>query len=301
MSWLNKLLPSRMKKGDGNNRSVPEGLWTKCERCQAVLYRPELERNLHVCPKCAYHFRVGARERLRDFLDKDPEPEEIGAGLTPVDHLKFKDRKRYRDRLQQASRSTGESDALIAVAGCLHGAPVTACAFEFRFLGGSMGAVVGERFVRAVERAQRQYTPLVCFCASGGARMQEGLASLLQMAKSSAALVELRRAGLPYVSVLTDPTTGGVSASIGALGDVVIAEPGALIGFAGPRVIEQTTRETLPEGFQRSESLLKHGGLDIVMDRREQRDRVAALLSMLGHGRSPPVVETEGAPEAERA
>jgi acetyl-CoA carboxylase carboxyl transferase subunit beta len=279
MSWFEKIVPSRIKT-ERRSRSVPEGLWIKCPACDAVLYRAELERNLNVCPKCSHHMRIGARERLKAFLDPEPLTE-IGERIRPEDPLKFKDSKRYRDRLAQAQKVTRESDALIALSGALHGDPVVACAFEFQFLGGSMGAVVGERFVRSVDRALDQGCGLVCFSASGGARMQESLFSLLQMAKTSAALGRLSRAGLPFVSVMTDPTTGGVSASLAMLGDLNIAEPRALIGFAGPRVIQQTVRETLPEGFQRSEFLLEHGGLDLILDRREMRDRIAQLLRLL--------------------
>jgi acetyl-CoA carboxylase carboxyl transferase subunit beta len=279
MSWFEKIVPSRIKT-ERRSRSVPEGLWIKCPACDAVLYRAELERNLSVCPKCSHHMRIGARERLRALLD--PEPlQEIGAGVTPEDPLKFKDSKRYRDRLAQAQKATRESDALVAVAGHLHGEPIVACAFEFQFLGGSMGSVVGERFKRAVDRAIADRCPLVCFSASGGARMQEALISLMQMAKTSAALARLARARLPFISVMTDPTTGGVSASLAMLGDLNIAEPRALIGFAGPRVIQQTVRETLPEGFQRSEFLLEHGVLDLIVDRRDMRDRFAHLLRLL--------------------
>ena len=279
MSWFEKIVPSRIKT-ERRSRSVPEGLWIKCPACDAVLYRAELERNLNVCPKCSHHMRIGARERLRAFLD--PEPiSEIGERVRPEDPLKFKDSKRYRDRLSQAQKTTREQDALIALAGNLHGEPAVACAFEFQFLGGSMGSVVGERFRRAVEYCIEHRAALVCFSATGGARMQEALLSLLQMAKTSAALAKLARAGLPFVSVMTDPTTGGVSASLAMLGDLNIAEPRALIGFAGPRVIQQTVRETLPEGFQRSEFLLEHGGLDLILDRREMRDRIAQLLRLL--------------------
>jgi acetyl-CoA carboxylase carboxyl transferase subunit beta len=279
MSWFEKIVPSRIKT-ERRSRSVPEGLWIKCPACDAVLYRAELERNLNVCPKCSHHMRIGARERLKAFLD--PEPlHEIGERIRPEDPLKFKDSKRYRDRLAQAQKVTRESDALIALSGALHGDPVVACAFEFQFLGGSMGAVVGERFQRSVDSSIDQGCGLVCFTASGGARMQESLFSLLQMAKTSAALGRLGRAGLPFISVMTDPTTGGVSASLAMLGDLNIAEPRALIGFAGPRVIQQTVRETLPEGFQRSEFLLEHGGLDLILDRREMRDRIAQLLRLL--------------------
>jgi acetyl-CoA carboxylase carboxyl transferase subunit beta len=279
MSWFEKIVPSRIKT-ERRSRSVPEGLWIKCPACDAVLYRAELERNLNVCPKCSHHMRIGARERLRAFLD--PEPiSEIGERVRPDDPLKFKDSKRYRDRLSQAQKTTREQDALIALAGNLHGEPAVACAFEFQFLGGSMGSVVGERFRRAAEYCIEHRCALVCFSATGGARMQEALLSLLQMAKTSAALAKLARAGLPFVSVMTDPTTGGVSASLAMLGDLNIAEPRALIGFAGPRVIQQTVRETLPEGFQRSEFLLEHGGLDLILDRREMRDRIAQLLRLL--------------------
>ena len=279
MSWFEKIVPSRIKT-ERRSRSVPEGLWIKCPACDAVLYRAELERNLNVCPKCSHHMRIGARERLRAFLD--PEPiSEIGERVRPEDPLKFKDSKRYRDRLSQAQKTTREQDALIALAGNLHGEPAVACAFEFQFLGGSMGSVVGERFRRAAEYCIEHRCALVCFSATGGARMQEALLSLLQMAKTSAALAKLARAGLPFVSVMTDPTTGGVSASLAMLGDLNIAEPRALIGFAGPRVIQQTVRETLPEGFQRSEFLLEHGGLDLILDRREMRDRIAQLLRLL--------------------
>jgi acetyl-CoA carboxylase carboxyl transferase subunit beta len=279
MSWFEKIVPSRIKT-ERRSRSVPEGLWIKCPACDAVLYRAELERNLNVCPKCSHHMRIGARERLKSFLDPEPLTE-IGERIRPEDPLKFKDSKRYRDRLAQAQKVTRESDALIALAGALHGDPIVACAFEFQFLGGSMGAVVGERFRRSVDSCLDQGCGLVCFTASGGARMQESLFSLLQMAKTAAALGRLSRAGLPFVSVMTDPTTGGVSASLAMLGDLNIAEPRALIGFAGPRVIQQTVRETLPEGFQRSEFLLEHGGLDLILDRREMRDRIAQLLRLL--------------------
>jgi acetyl-CoA carboxylase carboxyl transferase subunit beta len=279
MSWFEKIVPSRIKT-ERRSRSVPEGLWMKCPACDAVLYRAELERNLHVCPKCSHHMRIGARERLRSFLD--PEPiSEIGAGVTPDDPLKFKDSKRYKDRLAQAQKLTHESDALIALAGRLFGEEVVACAFEFSFLGGSMGSVVGERFKRAVDHCIAHRCGLVCFSATGGARMQEALLSLMQMTKTSAALARLARAGLPFISVMTDPTTGGVSASLAMLGDLNLAEPRALIGFAGPRVIQQTVRETLPEGFQRSEFLLEHGGLDLIVDRRDMRERIAQLLRLL--------------------
>jgi len=279
MSWFERIVPSRIKT-ERRTRSVPEGLWTKCPACDAVLYRAELERNLNVCPKCSHHMRIGARERLHAFLDLEPI-REIGERVRPEDPLKFKDSKRYRDRLAQAQKTTREHDALIALAGALHGEAVVACAFEFQFLGGSMGSVVGERFKRAVDHSIDQGCGLVCFTASGGARMQEALLSLMQMAKTSAALARLARAGLPFISVMTDPTTGGVSASLAMLGDLNIAEPRALIGFAGPRVIQQTVRETLPEGFQRSEFLLEHGGLDMIVDRRDMRDRIAQLLRLM--------------------
>lgn len=287
MTWFEKIMPSRIKT-ERRTRSVPEGLWMKCPACDAVLYRAELERNIQVCPKCGHHMRVGARERLLKLLDPG-SASELGAGIEPDDPLRFRDSKRYRDRLLQAQKATGEKDALIVMAGTLKGLEVVAAAFEFRFMGGSMGAVVGERFVRGVEHCIEHRMPLVCFSSSGGARMQEALYSLLQMSKTSSALARLARAGLPFISVLTDPTTGGVSASLAMLGDVNIGEPRALIGFAGPRVIQQTVRETLPEGFQRSEFLLEHGALDMIVDRRELRDRIAALLRMMLS--KPPVAE----------
>ena len=279
MAWFEKIVPSRIKT-ERRSRAVPEGLWIKCAACDSPLYRAELERNLHVCPKCGHHMRIGARERLTRFLDAESGVE-IGAGVRPEDPLRFRDSKRYKDRLGAAQKSTGEKDALIAMAGRLEGMPVVACAFEFQFLGGSMGSVVGERFKRAADHAIRERCPLICFSASGGARMQEALLSLLQMAKTSAALTDLAEAGLPFISVLTDPTTGGVSASLAMLGDLNIAEPRALIGFAGPRVIQQTVRETLPEGFQRSEFLLEHGVIDMIVDRRDMRERLAQSLRML--------------------
>ncbi|MCZ6500452.1 MAG: acetyl-CoA carboxylase, carboxyltransferase subunit beta [Gammaproteobacteria bacterium] len=279
MSWFEKLMPSRIKT-DQRTRSVPEGLWMNCKSCNAVLYKSELERNLSVCPKCGYHMRISARERINGFLDADSY-QEVANKLVSVDMLRFKDSKRYRDRLQAAEKKTGENSALLVFKGTLRGMPVVACAFEFGFLGGSMGSVVGEKFVRAVGIAMQDNRPLICFSASGGARMQEALLSLMQMSKTSAALARLSQRGIPYVSVLTDPTTGGVSASLALLGDVNIGEPGALIGFAGPRVIAQTVRETLPEGFQRSEFLLDHGALDQIVDRREMRDRIADIISML--------------------
>ena len=279
MAWFENIVPSRIKT-ERRSRSVPEGLWIKCTACDAPLYRAELERNLHVCPKCGHHMRIGARERLQRFLDPDTGIE-IGAGIRPEDPLRFRDSKRYKDRLSAAQKNTGEQDALVVLAGALEGLPIVSCAFEFQFLGGSMGSVVGERFRRAVDHAIRERCPLVCFSASGGARMQEALFSLLQMAKTSAALADLAAEGLPFISVLTDPTTGGVSASLAMLGDLNVAEPRALIGFAGPRVIQQTVRETLPEGFQRSEFLLEHGVIDLIIDRRQMRERLAQALRML--------------------
>ncbi len=270
-------MPSRVST-EKRTRSVPEGVWIKCTQCDAQLYRNELERNLHVCPKCNFHMRIGARKRLDTFLDPESQ-QELSAQLEPQDPLKFRDSKRYRDRIVQAQKKTGEKDALVTVTGTLMGRPVVVCAFEFGFMGGSMGSVVGERFARAAQHAAENNMPLISFSASGGARMQEALFSLLQMAKTSAALANLGEKGIPYVSVLTDPTTGGVSASLAMLGDVNIGEPGALIGFAGPRVIEQTVREHLPEGFQRSEFLLDHGAIDMIVDRRKMRDEVAELLA----------------------
>jgi acetyl-CoA carboxylase carboxyl transferase subunit beta len=277
MSWFDKILPSRINT-ENRSKSVPEGVWIKCTRCDAQLYRNELERNLRVCPKCEHHMRVGARKRLEYFLDSESQ-QELFANLESLDPLKFKDSKRYRDRLVAAQKKTGEKDALITVSGNLKGRPVVACAFEFAFMGGSMGSVVGERFARAARFAADNEQPLISFSASGGARMQEALFSLLQMAKTSAALAYLSSKQVPYVSVLTDPTTGGVSASLAMLGDVNIAEPGALIGFAGPKVIEQTVHEHLPEGFQRSEFLLDHGAIDMIVDRRSLRDEIDSLLT----------------------
>ena len=281
MSWFQRLMPSKIRTtAGGSKRTVPEGLWIKCDNCSAVLYRSELERNFDVCPKCSHHMRIGARRRLEMFLD-DGSQREIGDNLEPVDILKFKDSKKYRDRLSAAQKATGEKDALLVMQGTVLEQPLVAAAFEFRFMGGSMGAVVGERFMRAVNTSLEERIPLVCFSASGGARMQEALFSLMQMAKTSAGLSRMAQAGIPYISVLTDPTMGGVSASFAMLGDINIAEPRALIGFAGPRVIEQTVRETLPEGFQRSEFLLEHGAVDMIVDRREMRDTIASLLGML--------------------
>ena len=285
MSWFEKLMPSRIST-EKRTKSVPEGVWIKCSACDAQLYRNELERNVQVCPKCNFHMRIGARKRLDSFLDPNSQ-QELGAQLEPQDPLKFRDSKKYKDRIVQAQKKTGEKDALVAVTGTLHGRPVVVCAFEFSFMGGSMGSVVGERFARAARHAADNNMPLISFSASGGARMQEALFSLLQMAKTSAALAELGAKRIPYVSVLTDPTTGGVSASLAMLGDVNIAEPGALIGFAGPRVIEQTVRERLPEGFQRSEFLLDHGAIDMIVDRRKMREEIAELLAKFENRGSP--------------
>ncbi|WP_300494422.1 acetyl-CoA carboxylase, carboxyltransferase subunit beta [uncultured Methylophaga sp.] len=279
MSWFERLLPSKIRTS-GRSRSVPEGVWCKCPACDNVLYRAELERNQMVCPKCDHHQRINARDRLKSFLDEENR-QEIGTEVKPVDTLKFKDSKRYRDRITQAQKNTGENDALLAMQGTLKGLPVVVVAFDFGFMGGSMGSVVGEKFVRAAKVALAKKLPLICFSASGGARMQEGLFSLMQMAKTSAVLSQLEEAGIPFISVMTDPTMGGVSASLAMLGDVNVAEPKALIGFAGPRVIEQTVREKLPEGFQRSEFLLEHGAIDMIIDRREMRDRLNNLLTMM--------------------
>jgi len=279
MSWFEKLIPSKIRT-TVRSRSVPEGVWCKCPACDNVLYRAELERNQHVCPKCDHHQRINARTRLESFLDEENRVE-IAAGVRPVDMLKFKDSKKYKDRLTQAQKSTGENDALLAMEGTINQLPVIAVSFDFSFMGGSMGAVVGEKFVRAAKVSLEKNIPLICFSASGGARMQEGLFSLMQMAKTSAILTQLSQKQIPFVSVMTDPTMGGVSASLAMLGDVNVAEPNALIGFAGPRVIEQTVRETLPEGFQRSEFLLEHGAIDMIIDRRQMRDRLSSILAML--------------------
>ncbi|HRH30033.1 MAG TPA: acetyl-CoA carboxylase, carboxyltransferase subunit beta [Aquabacterium sp.] len=281
MSWLEKLLPPKIQPTDpSERRTVPEGLWTKCPSCETVLYKSDLQANVNVCPKCGHHHRIGARARLDAFLDAEGRFE-IGQEVLPVDALKFRDSKKYPDRIKQAMEATGETDALVVMGGSVHGvALVTAC-FEFDFMGGSMGSVVGERFVRGVEMAVSQKTPFVSFTATGGARMQEGLLSLMQMAKTNAALTLLAKAKLPYISVLTDPTMGGVSASFAFMGDVVIAEPKALIGFAGPRVIENTVREKLPEGFQRAEFLMQQGAVDMIIDRRELRQTIARQLAML--------------------
>ena len=281
MSWFQKIIPPKIKRRVEQARKVvPEGLWSKCGSCEEVLYRAELEKHLDVCPKCGHHNRIGARKRLEYFLDEG-ERTEIGANVLPLDSLKFKDSRRYTDRLTEASKDVEESDALVVLSGKLHGRPMVAAAFEFRFMGGSMGSVVGERFARGVQAALDANAPFVCFSASGGARMQEGLLSLMQMAKTSAALTQLSAHRLPFISVLTDPTMGGVSASFAMLGDVIVAEPNALIGFAGPRVIEQTVREILPDGFQRSEFLLQHGAVDLIIDRRELRDALSNLTAQL--------------------
>jgi len=281
VSWLQKLLPPKIKRDSGGvKKAVPEGLWSKCDSCEAVLYRAELEKNLYVCPKCNHHNRISARERL-DFLLDIEGRYEIGAEVVPVDTLKFKDSKRYTQRLEEARVATSEEDALVVMQGSINTLPVVAAAFEFRFLGGSMGSVVGERFVRGARACVDQRLPFVCFTSTGGARMQEGLLSLVQMAKTCAVLTQLAEEKLPFISVLTDPTMGGVSASFAMIGDVVIAEPGALIGFAGPRVIEQTVREVLPEGFQRAEFLLEHGAIDMIVDRRKMRDKLVQLIALL--------------------
>ncbi|VAW59427.1 Acetyl-coenzyme A carboxyl transferase beta chain [hydrothermal vent metagenome] len=283
MNWFEKLMPSRIRT-DANaadkKGSVPEGLWTKCNACSAVLYRAELERNNEVCPKCQHHMRMRARRRLEYFLDEEPR-EEIAPNIKPVDILKFKDSKKYRDRILLAQKSTDENDVLIVFKGQVKNIPLVAAAFEFKYMGGSMGSVVGEKFVRAANVSLENEIPLVCFSASGGARMQESLFSLMQMSKTSAVLQKMASRGIPFISVMTDPTMGGVSASLAMLGDVNIGEPKALIGFAGPRVIEQTVRETLPEGFQRSEFLLEHGAIDMIVDRRDMRDKISSMLSMM--------------------
>jgi len=287
MTWLQKLLPPRIKSTPGGKKqAVPEGLWVKCPACEAVLYRTDLEKNLNVCPKCSHHARVNARERIEQLLDAEGRIE-IGSDVVPIDSLKFKDSRKYPDRLVAALEETGETDALIVMQGSVRNVPLVLAAFEFEFMGGSMGSVVGERFVRGVRVAYENRVPFVCVSASGGARMQEGVNSLFQMAKTTAVLQELTRARLPFVSVLTDPTMGGVSASFAFVADLVIAEPGALIGFAGPRVIEQTVREKLPEGFQRAEFLLEKGALDMIVDRRELRDELARLLALLTRAPAP--------------
>lgn len=280
MSWLTKLLPPKIKREQPTRKSIPEGLWIKCDACEAVLYRSDLEASQHVCPKCGHHKRIRARSRLDLLLDAEGRFE-IGSEVVPLDPLKFKDSKKYPDRLAAANEDTGEADALIVLQGSVRTVPLVVAAFEFEFLGGSMGSVVGERFVRGVSAAVEQNLPFVCFTATGGARMQEGLFSLMQMAKTTAAITRLSAKRLPFITVLTDPTMGGVSASFAFMGDVVMAEPGALIGFAGPRVIEQTVREKLPEGFQRSEFLLEKGAIDMIVDRRELPDRLAQVITLL--------------------
>ncbi len=285
MSWIEKILPKN-KSVETRRRSVPEGVWSKCDNCEQILYTADLARNLEVCPKCDHHNRISARRRLEALLDANSQSE-LGAELEPQDILKFKDSKRYKDRISAAQRDSGEKDALVAMRGKLKGMPVVACAFEFSFMGGSMASVVGARFVRAVEAALADNCALICFSASGGARMQEALFSLMQMAKTSAALAKLSQAGLPYISVLTDPTMGGVSASLAMLGDLNVAEPKALIGFAGPRVIEQTVREKLPEGFQRSEFLVEHGAVDLIVHRLQMRDTLARIVAKLTRQPSP--------------
>lgn len=282
MSWLERIVPSAVRSENRKGASkVPEGLWKKCTKCEAVLYRPELEKSLEVCPKCDHHMRIGARRRLDIFLDEE-DREEIASDVVPVDRLKFKDIKKYKDRLTIAQKSTGEKDALVAMRGTLKGMPVVAVAFEFAFHGGSMGYVVGERFARAAKVSLEGGIPLICFSATGGARMQEALISLMQMAKTSAIIERLKQAGVPYVSIMTDPVYGGVSASLALLGDINIAEPGARAGFAGPAIIEQTIRQKLPKGFQRAEFLLDHGAIDMIVHRNAMRDKTAALLAKLG-------------------
>ena len=292
MSWLKSLIPSRIRTETISKKGVPEGLWSKCPTCSAVLYRAELERNLEVCPKCEHHMRIGARKRLNYFLDEEGKVE-IAENLAPTDELKFKDLKRYKDRISAAQKATGEKDAVVAMLGKVNTVPVVALAFDFGFMGGSMGSVVGEKFVRSVDKAIEINVPFVCFSASGGARMQEALFSLMQMAKTSAALTKLSERGLPFISVLTDPTMGGVSASLAMLGDIHIAEPKALIGFAGPKVIEQTVRQTLPDGFQRSEFLQEHGAVDLILDRRDMRGEISMLIAMLMHQPSPMPLENK--------
>jgi len=299
MSWIDKILPSGVRQGEGEKRaSVPEGLWKKCVKCDAVLYRPDLERNDDVCPKCDHHMRIGARRRLGVFLDEHGR-EEILTEIQPVDRLKFKDKKRYKDRLAAAQKSTGEKDALIAMRGTLQGLPVVVVAFEFKFHGGSMGYAVGEKFTRAAQLALAENIPLICFSASGGARMQEALISLMQMAKTSAVIERMKQQSVPYISVMTDPIYGGVSASLALLGDINIAEPDARAGFAGPNIIEQTIRQKLPKGFQRSEFLLEHGAIDMIVHRNDMRDTIARLLSKLSHVPLDATVEEPAGEEAE--
>lgn len=281
MSWIEKILPPRInKRNEAANKRVPEGVWAKCPSCEAVLYREDLKATLNVCPRCSHHMRIGARDRIDALLDAEGRVE-IGKNIRPMDPLKFRDSRKYPDRVSEATKNTGESEALVTMRGCIMSVPVVMSCFEFEFMGGSMGSVVGERFVRGVQAAIEHRTPFICVAASGGARMQESLFSLMQMAKTNAILTRLAQKGLPFISVLTDPTMGGVSASFAFMGDVVIAEPKALIGFAGPRVIEQTVRETLPEGFQRAEFLLEKGAVDMVVDRREMRQELARLLALL--------------------
>ncbi|WP_084190978.1 acetyl-CoA carboxylase, carboxyltransferase subunit beta [Methylomarinum vadi] len=304
MSWFEKLVPSTIRtEASSKKATVPEGLWNKCPNCDAILYNAELEKNFNVCPKCEYHMRISARKRLHMFLDED-SGEEIGAGLKPNDPLKFKDSKKYKDRISQAQKQSNENDALVVMKGTLKGKGIVAAAFDFAFMGGSMGSVVGERFVRGVNESLRSGLPFIVFTASGGARMQESLYSLFQMTKTSAALTKLAEAGIPYISFMTDPTMGGVSASLAMLGDINVAEPNALIGFAGPRVIEQTVREKLPEGFQRSEFLQEHGAIDMIIDRREMRDKIAGILSILyrpdlSEKKAENTAEENAAPDAE--
>ncbi|KTD34157.1 acetyl CoA carboxylase carboxyltransferase subunit beta [Legionella moravica] len=280
MSWFKKLLPSRIRTETSQKKGVPEGLWVKCSGCNEVLYSTELAKNLMVCPSCNFHHRISARTRIAQFLDEAGQ-EEIAANLEPQDRLKFRDSKKYKDRISQAQKATGEKEALVVVKGTLSQQPIVVSSFEFNFMGGSMGATVGEKFVRAINIATKEKRPYICFTASGGARMQEGLFSLMQMAKTSAALAKFAETGLPFIVVLTDPTMGGVSASFASLGDVIIAEPNALIGFAGPRVIEQTVRQTLPEGFQRSEFLLEHGHIDMIVERKNLRSTISELVAKL--------------------
>lgn len=283
MSWLDKIVPNVVRsEGKRGSSKVPEGLWKKCVKCSAVLYRPELERNLDVCPKCDHHMRIGARKRLDIFLDEDNR-EELATDVEPIDRLKFKDIKKYKDRLSSAQKATGEKDALVAMKGQLKGMPIVACAFEFAFHGGSMGYAVGERFTRAAQLALEENIPFVCFSATGGARMQEALISLMQMAKTSAVIERLKAQGTPYISLMTDPVYGGVSASLALLGDINAAEPGARAGFAGPNIIEQTIRQKLPKGFQRSEFLMDHGAIDMIIHRRDMRDKIAGLLAKFTH------------------
>ena len=301
MSWFEILLPKTIRtEGSSKKGAVPEGLWTKCPGCNAILYNTELERNLSVCPKCEHHMRISARTRLDMFLDEKGR-EEIGKNIKPVDPLKFKDTKKYKDRITQAQKQTKESDALVVMKGQLEGSDIVVAAFDFKFMGGSMGSVVGERFVRGVNRSVELGIPFIVFTASGGARMQESLFSLFQMAKTSAALTKLSDAGIPYISFMTDPTMGGVSASLAMLGDINVAEPNALIGFAGPRVIEQTVREKLPEGFQRSEFLQNHGAIDMIIDRREMRNKISGILSLLMSGRAKTPVTFAPVPMAFKA